>query len=293
MPDWGHLLRERLAPLALEPARQEEIIEELGQHLDDAWREGMSRGLTAADAERAVLAPLRDERALLEALRGLERSERAALAVGAPVPRRPLVALAQDVRFGLRLLRRRPGFALATVLTLALGIGANTAIFSVIDAVLLRPLPYPEPRQLVTYWGTAPEKGLPVVDMPPGLFDYHRRTVTMLESLAAYEVGGQNLSGGGEAERISAGYVTAGFFHTLGVAPRLGREFLPGEEHANGGLVAILSDGLWRRRFGADAAIIGRTIHMNELAGTVVGVMPPGFDFPGHTQVWIPERIDP
>ena len=153
----------------LSPVREAEIVEELSQHLEDRYRELVSRGWRRTRPRRSALAELSDERARPAPWRHR--------AVGPAAPRRAAGAprthsrggqLWQDVRFGLRLLRTRPGFAAVAVLTLALGIGANTAIFSTVNGVLLRPLPYPESGNLVTFWGTAPEKRLPVVNYPDG-----------------------------------------------------------------------------------------------------------------------------
>jgi predicted permease len=247
--------------------------------------------LDAADTIRTELA---DDAQLARVMR--RRARRApppsSAALGRSAGTGWVAAFLHDLRYGVRSLRLRPGFTSAAVLTLALGIGANTAMFSVVRAVLLRPLPYPEPERLVLYWGTAPEKGLPEVAMPPGLFLYHRDRLRTFESLAGYERGSLTLTGDRDAERVDAGYVSADFFRVMGVAPELGRAFRRDEEAVNGGLVAILGHDLWQRRFGGDTTIIGRTIRINDLATTVVGVMPPGFEYPGRSRIWIPERLE-
>jgi putative ABC transport system permease protein len=190
-------------------------------------------------------------------------------------------------------LGRRPGFTAVVVLTLALGVGATTALFAVVNSVLLRPLPFPAPQQLVSFWGTAPEKGLPVVAYPDGLFHaLHERTRTM-ESMAAYEVGGFNLSGNGEAERLSGAFVSTDFFQVFGVRPLLGRGFLPGDALTDTATTAVLSYSLWKRHFSGDSGIVGRTIRLNDRTRLVVGVMPQGFDFPDRVDVWAALRIDP
>ncbi|HSA56294.1 MAG TPA: ABC transporter permease [Gemmatimonadaceae bacterium] len=292
MADWRSEVRSRLAPLRLDPAREAEIVEELALHLEELERERRAQGLSPDEAARAAREALSDDDALSNALLGVVRPARppAVPLGGSRGPR--LAPLLGDLRYGWRLLHSRPGFTAAAVLTLALGIGANTAIFSVVNAVLLRPLPFPDADRLVTYWGTAPEKGLPVVALPDGLFAYHRTHTRTMESVAAFEPrGGMTLTGQGEPERITAAYVSSNFFEVLGVAPAVGRGFRREEERPNGGLVVVLSDALWKTRFGGDSGIVGRPIRLNDLATTVVGIMPPGFEFPDRSRIWAPQRL--
>jgi len=204
-----------------------------------------------------------------------------------------LETLLQDVRFGLRMLRRNPGFSLIAILTLALGIGANTAIFSVVNAVLLRPLPFAEPEQLVWAWGNIRDRANRASVAPLDYVDYRAQTTTF-EQLAAMGTvsNASNLTGSGEPERLETRLVTGNFFQTLGVNPALGRTFQLENEKPGGGQVVVLSNGLWQRRFGGDAAIIGRTIILNGLKYDVLGVMPPGFNFPQGTELWAPMNFD-
>jgi putative ABC transport system permease protein len=199
----------------------------------------------------------------------------------------------QDLRFGFRMLLKNPGFTLVAVLTLALGIGANTAIFSVVNAVVLRPLPYPEPERLIRLWESNPGRGWPEFSASALNFEDWRKQQTVCERLAAYEFATFNLSGAGEAERVAALSVTANFFPTLGTPPALGRNFLPEEEQAGRHRVAILSDGLWNRRFGADPQLIGRQIQLSGENYAVVGVMPPRFQLTPGTELWTPLMLDP
>ncbi|HEX7120888.1 MAG TPA: ABC transporter permease [Gemmatimonadaceae bacterium] len=291
MADWRKEVRARLAPLALHPARETEIVEELAVHLEELERDARHRGLEPAEAERVARDALSEDGALAQALRGLVRRHRELAAPGAPRRARLIAGVLHDVRFGLRMLMKRPGFTAAAVLTLALGIGGTTVIFSVVNAVLLRPLPFHEPSRLISYWGTAPEKGLPLVWLPDGLYTYLRDHTQTLESFAAFDQGGMTLTGRGEPALLPAGYVTANFFGTLGVRPALGRDFAPEEDRPNGALVVILGDAIWRTRFGGDSAIIGQSIQLNDLPTTVIGVMPPGFDFPSRSQMWLPLRL--
>jgi putative ABC transport system permease protein len=201
--------------------------------------------------------------------------------------------LFQDLRFGVRMLIKQPGFTLVAVLTLALGIGANTAIFSVVNAVLLRALPYPEPGRLVRFWESNPGRGwLEFAASGPNFADW-RKQQSVCEQLAAYEFNTFNFTGSGEPERVAGLRVTANLFSVLGVAPAHGRYFLPEEEQSGRNHVAVLSDGLWRRRFGADPNLIGRQIQLNGESYTVVGVMPPGFQLTQGTELWAPLTLDP
>jgi predicted permease len=202
-----------------------------------------------------------------------------------------------DLRFAVRTLRRNPAFAAIAVITLALGVGANTAIFSVVDAVLLRPLPWAEPGRAVMIWSkwTAFEKTWVASGE---VNDYRRRSQT-LASVAAWSDGQINLTGDGEPERVAYAQVTANLFDTLGVGAATGRTFTTREDVPNGAALVVLGHSLWVRRYGADPAVIGRRILLNGQPFEVVGVMPRGFvlptDFenPEPTQLWTPLQLDP
>jgi putative ABC transport system permease protein len=185
----------------------------------------------------------------------------------------------QDLRFGARMLGKNPGFTIAAVVTLAVGIGANTAIFSVVNAVLLRPLPYHDPARLVRadeYWPRINDKVVPGPDYTNWKLNNHD-----FEGLAAFDSGDQiNLTSVGQPERIESVLVTANFLRVLGVQPSLGRDFRREEAERGAKLVAILSDGLWRRKFAAEPHVLGKSIALNAQSYTVIGVMPEGFSFP-------------
>jgi hypothetical protein len=183
----------------------------------------------------------------------------------------------QDARYGLLMLRRNPGFTFVAVLTLALGIGANTAIFSVVNAVLLRPLPYRDPDRLVL-----------VPNATGRDFLRWRDQAKAFESIAVFGFGTADFTGSGEPERLAVATVSAELFATLGVAPALGRAFTTEEDRVGGQPVVILSDSLWRRRFGSDPRVIGRALTLNNQSQTVIGVMPPGFRFLGGFDLWMP-----
>jgi len=192
-----------------------------------------------------------------------------------------------DLRYAIRLLGRNPIFTLATTLTLALAIGGTTAMFTIVDAALLRPLPFAEPDDLVWGWGQWPQSDSASIS-PPDFVDYRDRARAV--RLAAMTAFGRDfaLSGAGEPESVSGRMVSAGLFETLGVVPAMGRSFAKSDEDLEEAEVAVLSDGLWRRRFGADPSILGRRLTVDARPITIVGVMPRGFAFPQGTDLWLP-----
>ena len=196
--------------------------------------------------------------------------------------------LIQDVRYGARVLLKTPGFALVAVLTLALGIGANTAIFSVVNAVLVRPLGYPDAERLVKVWEDESARGLSsqATVAPGNYFDWKSQNQT-LERMAASEFRAFNLTGDGEPERVIANGVEANYFSLIGVRPAIGRDFLPEEDAPGGAKSAVLGHGLWQSRYGGDPAVLGRNILLNGEAYQIVGVMPAGFEF-GGARLWVP-----
>lgn len=193
--------------------------------------------------------------------------------------------LRQDIRFSLRMLGKNPGVTLVAVVTLALGIGANTAMFSVVNGVLLRPLPYPEPERIVeisrTYRGQFNDSNFNAQE-----FDFWKERREPFEYLAADAGVGFTLVGGSQPERIKALRVSSEYFHVLGVRPALGREFLPSEDQLGGPNAAVLSDGLWKREFAADPQALGRTIRLDGAPYTIIGIMPPGFQVLPPVDLW-------
>src|SRR6185503_4650133 len=184
----------------------------------------------------------------------------------------------QDLRFGARTLARNPGFACIAVLTLALGVGANAAIFSVVNAVLLRPLPWSDPDRAVMIWSrwSAFDKTW----VSDGEVNDYRRESRTLADVAAWDDGQVNLTGDGEPERVAYGSVTANLFSVLGAAPLKGRVFTAGEDVPNGPKLVILGFGLWQRRYAGEPNIVGRVIHIDGAPYEVVGVMPSDFVLP-------------
>src|SRR3989440_10238904 len=292
IPEFKETIRERLADLNLSPAREAEIVEELSQHLEDQYEQAMSRGASEEEAQQAVLTEL-DENDLL--VPGLKRVERPVtvepLVMGREGKTNMMADLWQDLRYAARMLARTPAFTTIAVLALALGIGANTAIFSVVNKVLLQPLPFKNPGELVIIWENATHLGFPKNTPSPANFLDWRDQSTLFTGMAAMAPKDFNLTGVGEPERLDGRRVSANLFDLLGVQPRLGRRFLP-EEDKPGTHVVILSYGLWQRRFGSDPRIVGQSLNLNGESYSVVGVMPPAISVSSRgnwkDQLWIP-----
>jgi putative ABC transport system permease protein len=288
MPEWKEEIRRRLAGLKLEAVREAEIVEELAQHLDDRYEELALGGATPEEAFEAALIELNDSELLARELGRVERQ-----VIGEPVvlgaDRRGnmIVDLWHDIRYGVRTLRKNPAFNIIAVMTLALGIGANTAIFSVVNTILLRPLPFKDPDRLVLIGHAYPKLDLIAPVSPPGFVDYRDRG-NVFESAAVSSGASFNLTGQGEPERIAGRQVSAAFFPTLGVQPVLGRDFLPEEDQPGKEHVVILSNGLWQRSFGADKNIIGRMITLDGESYSVIGVMPASFRLYSQDEIWMP-----
>jgi len=203
--------------------------------------------------------------------------------------------LLKDIHFGLRMVRRNPGFATLVIFTLALGIGANSAIFSIVNAVMLRPLPFRDPDRVVFVFETLQKEGLDQgVASVPNFFDWKEQSQSFEDMGAAYYLPetGFNLTTGGQPERVSGGMASAGFFSVLSVKPVVGRFFLPEEDRRGGAPVAIISHGLWQRRFGSNPELIGKTVGVDAVPHTVVGVLPPEFDALGKIDLWVPRVLD-
>ncbi len=304
MPDWKQIVREHLASLRLSPERELEIVEELAQDLEAVYEEALARGATEPEAYERALREIADWRVLECELSRVERPVAArwlnhSLEINAQTEKRRggmhMESLLQDLRHGLRALGKSPGFTLVAVVALALGIGANTAIFSVVNAVLLRPLPYPDSERLVTvfmaqrmwmFWQAA---------VNPADFIEWRARQSSFEGMAAYTGGSFNLSGGNSPVHTAATTVSADFFSVLGVQPMLGRGFLAEENQRGRNRVVILSHALWQQQFSADPQVVGRTVKLDGEGYTVVGVMPDNFRFVGElpTDVIVPLELEP
>jgi putative ABC transport system permease protein len=288
MPDWKPEIRRRLQSLQLTPTREAAIVEELAQYLEDNYAELLADGATEAQSYRQTLTELDGSELLAHELRRVERR----------VPQEPIVLgtnrrtnmiadLWQDMRFGARMLLKKPGFTLIAVLTLSLGIGANTAIFSVVNALLLRPLPYRQPEQLVKVFRTPPD---PTKGMLPSIWSYPRFEMLRDQNQSFAEVAGfnqspYNLTGTDAPEQLQMEMVSDGYFALLGVNTIVGRSFTA----EDAGTATLLGYGLWQRRYGGDPQVVGKTIELDKQPFTIVGVLPPGFrGQSGTADVWLP-----
>jgi putative ABC transport system permease protein len=292
MPDWKQLVRAHLAPLRLPPERELEIVEELALHLEAAYETVLAKGLSEEVARTQALAQITDW-PLLES--ELARAEAPAHGLNWAQAAEPwlerkggmrMETLWQDLRYGARMLLKQPGFSLIAVLTLALGIGANTAIFSVVNAVLLRPLPYDEADRLVFLTERNPWNEDMTLSYPD--FADWRAQNHVFEYIGVHNSADYNLTGSGEPERLRAGRASADLFSALRVRAALGRLFTNEEDKPGAPSVVVLSHGLWQRRFGGDPNIISQTLTLDGRPYTVVGVLPPDFRFEERNEIWVP-----
>jgi len=265
----------KLAATFHEDRAEHSLNEELESHLALHVADNLRRGMTPEEATRQALLKLGGRDATKEAYRDQRRL---------PV----WDAALQDARFALRTMRRSPGLTGVAILTLALGIGANTAVFSIVNGVLLRPLPYRDPARLQYVFSSSPERGFPVGPTSPPDFRELRDRNRTFTSLSAYFNSAPNLSGDFQAERLSGMVVSTEFFDTLGVKPLLGRTFRANEGVWGSHHVVILSENFWRARFGGRPDILGAVLRLDGDVCTVIGVMPASFYFMGEQQVWAP-----
>ena len=257
----------RLRALFRRNAVEAELDDELRFHFDQQVEKYMHSGLTSEEATRQA-------RLIFGTFDRAKEACRDARGVYF------LETLAQDVRYAARAMSRNRGFTLILVAILALGIGGTTAMYTVVDAVLLRPLPFPRPNELMVLAGVTYPKEIGI--------SYWAHNPAF-DEVAEYQSGGVNLSAENLAERVSVAEVSASFFPVLEVGPAMGRGFLPEEQAAGTNRVVILSNEVWLRNLNGDPAILGLSIRLNGIPHTVVGVMPAGFDFPGHSQIWVPK----
>ena len=265
---------------------EHEMDEELKGYLDDAVKDKIRTGMSRHEALRAVRVEMGSVDAVKEEIRSVGWES-------------TLESLWQDIRYGLRMLRKNPGFTVAAVLTLALGIGVNTTVFSVADGILFHPLPNIEgSSQLVAIIERTKDGWWNSGIQPANFLDWQKQSRSF-SSMAAYQWTSATLTGSSQtireeagAERVDGALVSEEFFRTLASKPELGRTFLP-EEHQPGHAVVILSNRLWRSRFAANSGVVGQTIYLDGRSFVVVGVMPPKFDFPTGDALWMPLALSP
>jgi putative ABC transport system permease protein len=287
-----------LSSLRLLPARENEIVEELSQHLEERWRELVAGGTPEDEATRLALAEFSDGDALARYMAPLKQAHAPAPTIlGLPAEVRGARGATagsafrdvwHDLRYATRMLRKQPAFSFAAVLTLALGIGANTAIFSIVNAVLLQPLPYPEPSRLFVVYEQRPAPVLRARFSAENFLDVQREARSF-EALGGYIGTGFTLSDRGEPEFVMGQMISAELLDALDVQPLLGRPFRPDENEGGRDQVMLLSHALWQRRYGGEPAIVGQTITANGKPYVVAGVMPAAFEFPEKRyEVWVP-----
>jgi putative ABC transport system permease protein len=293
MPDWRSHIRPHLTALRLSPTRESEIIDELAQHLDERWRELIAAGVPEKEAMRRALMLLRSD-ALVQNLARLKQARQ-------PPPLTPGVStgrwagdLWRDLRYAVRLLQKQLGFSITAVAILAIGIGASTAMFSIVDAVLLRPLPYPSADRVVTLWGRSKQMSITSVSIPD-YRDWQQRSHSF-EHLALIRTEDVPVSVQADPQMATTALVTANFFNVFNLPAQIGRSLTSADDQPAAAAVAIVSHGFWQTRLAADPHVLGRTLRITEQPHTIVGVMPAAFNMPMGTDLWLgfgPQSVTP
>jgi putative ABC transport system permease protein len=276
---WHQKFILRVRSLFRKKAVEGELDSELRFHLEMQARQNIAKGMRADEAHyaaRRLFGPL-------DQMKEECRDERRVNLIE---------TFGADIRHGVRLLAKNPGFTVTAVATLVLGIGANTAIFSVINAALLRPLPFPDPDRVVLVFETRVQNNANAIPAAPGTFADWRVQAQAFQALAATADTELNMLSQGEPERVKAQYVSANFFDLLGTRPMLGRGFRTDEDLPGATPVAIITNGLWKQRFGGDPGVIGRSITLDADRYTVIGVLPPG-SYAGFEQLYVPFVLPP
>jgi predicted permease len=292
--DWAPEVRARLASLRLSPTRATEIVEELSQHLDDRYHELLAGGAPPHEAKSQALAEFTGRDTLARFMAPLRQSHTSDPVVPGERGGNLLASSWRDFRYAARVLRQQPGLTLAAIVTLALAIGATTAIFTVVDTLLLRPLPFPQADRLVqivrSYNGEYSQSA-----STPKFMHWRREGQQVFHEVAACSALGSafTLIDSGQPERIPGALVSAGFFEVMGVQPMLGRVFRDDEDLPGGPRLVILSHAFWTNRFGARRDIIGQAITLNTVPYTVIAVMPDGFRYPDAAALWTLFQFDP
>ena len=289
---WGVEVRTRLSALRLSATREADIVHELSQHLDEHYCELIAGGTSPEEAERLTLAEFSEGNLLGRYMAPLRQSHTAPSVVAAAPSPNLFGDLWQDVRYAARGLRRSPGFSIAVILTLAVGIGGNTAVFSVVDQLLLRPLPYPDGNQLVMVDELSLGRNSRADVSPANWLDWQRESRTFRQ-FAAWQLRAFTLTGAGEPRRVIAQLVSSEFFPLLGVAPLLGRAISDEDDRPNGRRVAVISYRAWQNQLGGDRRAIGSTVQLDDRPYEIVGVMPAGFRFVREdVDVWTASQLD-
>jgi hypothetical protein len=276
MPDWAPHVRARLASLRLSPTREAEIVDEFSQHLDDCYRELIAGGASPEEATRLALADFQHGNVLAQKMASLRQAHVTAPTTLGASTGRVVGDLWQDARHAARIFWKQPAFAATAVLTLALGIGATTAIFSVVYGVLLKPLPFLEADSLVSLRHHAPYAG--TVHGPATYLTY-RENQQAFEAIGAWNPTEVSITGGGDPERVQALLVSATTLPLLRVQPVVGRVFSTEDDTPGNPLRVVLTYGYWQRRFGGVENIVGQTLAIDGTPAEVIGVLPASFTF--------------
>jgi putative ABC transport system permease protein len=279
---WFYTVPLRLRSLLHRGQVEQELDEELRYHLERQIEENIAGGMTAREARYAALRAMGGIEQHKEECRDMRRVNF-------------IEDFIQDLRYGLRVLVKSPVFTIVAVLSLALGIGANTAIFSVVNGLLLQPLPYPEPERIVDVWHTPPQESFPGMAMfsvSPGNYLDWKSQNESFEAMAAYQGNVFSMSDGNTPTTVIGTRVSSEFFSVLRSTPSQGRTFVPEEEQPGRNQVVVLSYGLWQRAFGGDPNLIGQTLSLDSQKFTVIGIMPSGFEFPQEGELWVPLAWD-
>ena len=293
MHDWKNEIREALSQLALRPLREVEIVEELGQHLEDRCEDLLLQGYTEDEAVQKTLSEFRQSE-MIRDLRGLERRYLEPVELGQEPRSSQTAGLWEDLRYAFRMLLSQFGVSLIVIITMGLGIGVNTTIFSTLELLAFRPFDFPNQDRLVRVFERQPDTSVGRGSVAPGNFADWREQNQTFEDLVAIKSSNFDLANASQPETLPGNFVSTGFFTALGTPPALGRTFSAEDNEPGRSQIVVLSDGLWRTRFGADPQIIGRAVKLNEETYTVVGVMPKHFGYPvDDSQLWVPLVPDP
>ncbi|HEY7000377.1 MAG TPA: ABC transporter permease, partial [Candidatus Udaeobacter sp.] len=295
MPEFKTEIRRSIAELNLPPERESEIVEELSQHLEERFEKALSQGASEEEAKQVVLEELTQPDSLgAELKRAKMLSRPPSLAIGANKTRQRLAGFWDDIRFGLRMLRKQPGFAVVAILTIGIGIGASTAMLSLVRDVLLRPLPYAHSDRLYAIWAGSESSGQTKASASgPDFLDYLDQNRSFAHLAAYIPRFTFTWTGDGEPRLVTCTAVSQDFFPMLGVRPFLGRLYEPREYTYLENDTLIVSYNFWKNQLGGDPHVIGRVIHFEGVSETIVGVLPPLSDLFPDTDVWPKHTVRP
>ena len=279
MPDWGQQVRIRLSSLRLSPTREAEIVDELSQHLDDRYRELLAGGASSEEATRLALAEFRSGNVLAQRMASLRQAKVPAPITPGATTGHLLSDLWQDLRYAARVFRKQPAFVATAVLTLALGIGATTAIFSVVNGVLIKPLPFAESDRLIALVHQAPGVNQYEMAASPAIYFTYRDNNQTFESVALWYSNTASVTGAGQPEEVHRLQSTHELLPLLRVRPLHGRTFSKADDQPGSPGTVILSYSYWQRRFGGAETVLGKMLVVDGAPHEIIGVLPPKFRF--------------